>query len=134
MERRENSLEAMKKLGQTIIKSQQKIVDAFAGKDEIDRKSNLVSVKKEELNWDLIEEDINRINQALEDKGHKILGTHLILDDKSDLMTIETYLKVKSETFKNTLNARVKILNNFPQEYWNEIEKAGRIELSFTPD
>jgi hypothetical protein len=69
MERRENSVEAMKKLGQTIIKSQQKIFDALASKDEIDRKSNLVSVKKQELNWDLIEEDIKGVNQALKKRS-----------------------------------------------------------------
>lgn len=132
MERRENSVEAMKKLGQTIIKSQQKIFDALASKDEIDRKSNLVSVKKQELNWDLIEEDIKGVNQTLEKKGHTILGTHVILDNKSDSMTIETYSQIKSETFKNTLSAKVKSLYNFPEEYWDELQKSGRIELNFT--
>ena len=46
----------------------------------------LDSIKRETLNWDLLEEDIKNIHTRIQLDGYFVLGSRLILDNKKDLI------------------------------------------------
>lgn len=93
---------------------------------------SLVCVKNGLLDFELIEEDVKQIHEAMKSRGDKILRSHLILDNELDLMEIRTYTERGDKTFVNTIDAKVKRVTNIPSEILEELQKEGRVELSLT--
>ncbi|MFM6077037.1 MAG: hypothetical protein ACKPCI_00740 [Dolichospermum sp.] len=91
---------------------------------------SLVCVKNGLLDFELIEEDVKQIHEAMKSRGDKILRSHLILDNELDLMEIRTYTERGDKTFVNTIDAKVKRVTNIPSEIFEELQKKGRVELS----
>ncbi|MDB9465296.1 hypothetical protein PN480_11915 [Dolichospermum circinale CS-1225] len=91
---------------------------------------SLVCVKNGLLDFELIEEDVKQIHEAMKSRGDKILRSHLILDNELDLMEIQTYTERGDKTFVNTIDAKVKRVTNIPSEILEELQKEGRVELS----
>lgn len=91
---------------------------------------SLVCVKNGLLDFELIEEDVKQIHEAMKSRGDKILRSHLILDNELDLMEIRTYTERGDKTFVNTIDAKVKRVTNIPSEILEELQKEGRVELS----
>jgi hypothetical protein len=93
---------------------------------------SLVCVKNGLLDFELIEEDVKQIHEAMKSRGDKILRSHLILDNELDLMEIRTYTERGDKTFVNTIDAKVKRVTNIPSEILEELQKEGRVELNLT--
>lgn len=93
---------------------------------------SLVCVKNGLLDFELIEEDVKQIHEAMKSRGDKVLRSHLILDNERDLMEIRTYTERSDKTFVNTIDAKVKRVTNIPSEILEELQKEGRVELSLT--
>jgi hypothetical protein len=93
---------------------------------------SLVCVKNGLLDFELIEEDVKQIHEAMKSRGDKVLGSHLILDNERDLMEIRTYTERSDKTFVNTIDAKVKRVTNIPSEILEELQKEGRVELNLT--
>jgi len=93
---------------------------------------SLVCVKNGLLDFELIEEDVKQIHEAMKSRGDKILRSHLILDNERDLMEIRTYTERSDKTFVNTIDAKVKRVTNIPSEILEELQKEGRVELNLT--
>jgi len=55
--------------------------------------SSLSCLKRGVLNFDLIEDDVMQIHQRLKNQGNQVLGSRLILDDRRNLIEIQTYTK-----------------------------------------
>jgi hypothetical protein len=91
---------------------------------------SLVCVKNGLLDFELIEEDVKQIHEAMKSRGDKVLRSHLILDNERDLMEIRTYTERSDKTFVNTIDAKVKRVTNIPSEILEELQKEGRVELS----
>lgn len=93
---------------------------------------SLVCVKNGLLDFELIEEDVKQIHEAMKSRGDKILRSHLILDNELDLMEIRTYTERGDKTFVNTIDAKVKRVTNIPSEILEELQKEVRVELNLT--
>ena len=90
----------------------------------------LDSIKRETLNWDLLEEDIKNIHTRIQLDGYFVLGSRLILDNKKDLIEIKTYSQKGEKSFANTVSAKVKRVKNIPTDILDEIKTKGRAEIS----
>ena len=88
------------------------------------------SIEKEALNFDLLEEDIEKIQTRIQQDGYSVLGSRLILDNEKDLMEIKTYSQKGEKSFVNTVSAKVKKVSNIPADILDEIESKGRVEIS----
>ncbi|NET45648.1 hypothetical protein [Okeania sp. SIO2B3] len=120
------------KLFNTMKNAGEKISQALQENDvEID---TFNSIEKETLNFDLLEKDIKNIHTRIEQDGYSVLGSHLILDDKKDLMEIKTYSQKEEKSFVNTVSAKVKKVKNIPADILNEMKTKGRVEISLKSD
>lgn len=95
-----------------------------------DNSSGLVCLKDGVLDYELIEEDVKQIHKNIQTEGDKVLGSHLILDDKSDTMEIRTYTEKNGETFLSQVQVTVKTITNIPEDIFEELNKNGLVELS----
>jgi hypothetical protein len=117
----------------TLVSGGKKITRAF--QEEINASNDSLScLQQGTLDFELIEQDIIRIHQQLEEEDSVILGSHLFLDDKNNLMEIQTYAKKKGKTFVNTISANVKLVTNLPANIVKELKEKGSIELHLKPD
>ncbi len=92
------------------------------------------SIEEETLNFDLLEEDIEKIQTRIQQDGYSVLGSSLILDNEKDLMEIKTYSQKGEKSFVNTVSAKVKQVTNIPADILEEIESKGRVEVSIKFD
>ena len=116
-------------------KATQKLTDAIEeGRQNAIAESNLICLTNTTVDFDLIEEDVRQIHQELKNKGSRVLGSHLILDDRRNLMEIQTYTEKAGKTYQRINSAKVQELRNIPNEVLAELNKNKRVELSFTPN
>jgi len=59
-----------------------------------------------------------------------LLGSHLILDDKNDLMEINIYTQKNGETFRTTIKSEVQRVTNILSHVRDELKNSGRVELN----
>lgn len=128
MDKQESPQDKFGKLINTTTRCFKKIVDAV--EEGLIRLYPLTCVQNESLDFDLIEDDVRQIHQNLQARGHKVLGSHLILDDANDLMEIKTYTKRGEKTCLITVDAKVRRVTNIPSDLFDELKERKRIELS----
>lgn len=92
------------------------------------------SIENRTLDFDLLEDDIKKINRRLEQDGFYVLGSRLLLDDKQELMEIKTYSKKGEKSFVNTARAKITRVTNIPPDILEELKNKGRVELSLKFD
>ncbi len=132
MDKQEGFQDKFSKLFNTITSIPKQFIDAVEEglREGSQEASNLVCVREKSLNFELIEEDLKRINQDMEVRGDTVLGSHLILDDKQDFMEIRTYIERGGQIFVIPVNAEVNAVTNIPSDVLNELQQKGRVELS----
>jgi hypothetical protein len=99
-------------------------------KEGLGQPSNLVCVQEGVLDFERIDEDARRIQEDMKARGDRVLGSHLILDDKQDFMEIRTYIERNDEIFVIPVKAEVKRVTNIPSDVLTELQQQGRVELS----
>lgn len=103
--------------------------------EEFDKNQfHLTCLKNATMDFNFVEADIIRIHQNLEMENRRVLGSHLILDDRHNLMEIQTYTEKEGKTYRIVNSAQVQKLKNVPDEVQHELNKNKRVELSFTLD
>ncbi|MFK0729949.1 MAG: hypothetical protein ACIWVG_01945 [Gloeotrichia echinulata HAB0833] len=132
MDKQESLQNKFGKLFNTITSIPKQLADAVEEglKEGLQEASNLVCIQEGLLNFDLIEEDVKRIQGDLRARGDKVLGSHLILDHQDDLMEIRTYTERGDKTFVITVDAEVKLVTNIPADIVEELKQKGRVELN----
>jgi hypothetical protein len=132
MDKQESLQDKFDKLYYTITSIPKRLADAVDEglKEGLGQSPNLVCVQEGVLDFDRINEDARRIQEDLKVRGDKVLGSHLILDDKQDFMEIRTYIQRKDEIFVIKVPAEVKQVINIPSDVLNELQQKGRVELS----
>ncbi|MFM9157736.1 MAG: hypothetical protein ACKOPK_07400, partial [Dolichospermum sp.] len=128
MDKQESLQDKFGKLFNNLTSIPKKLADAV--EEGLKETPNLLCVQDGVLNFELIEEDVRRIQRDMKARGDKVLGSQLILDDELDLMEIRTYTERGDKTFVNTIDAKVKRVTNIPSEIFEELQKKGRVELS----
>jgi hypothetical protein len=83
------------------------------------------------LDFNLVEEDIAQIQKLLKARGDSIIGSHLILDDRKELLEIRTYVEREGKTFSVYVDAEVRRVTNIPEDVLEELEKEEKVELHF---
>ncbi|WYL96275.1 MAG: hypothetical protein HEQ35_22760 [Gloeotrichia echinulata IR180] len=132
MDKQESLQNKLDKLLNTITNIPKQLADAVEEglKEGLQEASNLVCVQEGLLNFDLIEEDVKRIQGDLRARGDKVLGSHLILDDERNFMEIRTYTDRGNKNFVITVDAEVKRVTNIPPDILEELQQKGRVELN----
>jgi hypothetical protein len=132
MDKQESLQNKFDKLFNTITNIPKQLADAVEEglKEGLQEASNLVCVQEGLLNFDLIEEDVKRIQGDLRARGDKVLGSHLILDDERNFMEIRTYTDRGNKNFVITVDAEVKRVTNIPPDILEELQQKGRVELN----
>jgi len=90
---------------------------------------DLRCVKDGLLDFDRIEEDVISIQQDLKDRGDRVLGSHVILDDRKDTLVIKTYVERGNKTFSIIQSANVKRVTNIPEDVLNELKEKGQVKI-----
>ncbi|ELS33885.1 MULTISPECIES: hypothetical protein [Pseudanabaena] len=128
MNSKENLETKFDKLIDTISNLPKKVIDAI--KEDSHDIYQLVSVNKSLLDFDLINQDIDMIQQRMTKNGDVVLGSRVIIDDKKESLEILTYFKRYDKTFSVSAKASVKRVTNIPSDILAELKKQGRVELS----
>lgn len=128
MDKQESLKDKFGKLFDTITSIPKKLTNAI--EEGLREPYDFVCVQNGLLNFDLIEDDVREIHTNLKNRGNRVLGSHLILDDERDLMEIRTYTERGDKTFLITVDAEVRRVTNIPKNVLDELKKKGRIELS----
>ncbi|MBP0030251.1 hypothetical protein [Roseofilum sp. Guam] len=119
------------RLFETVTKIPQQLADAVEeGLKEEPNSNYLPCVREGLLDFDRIEDDVQQIHRHLTVRGDKVLGSHLILDDRQNLMEIRTYSERKGKTFVTKVDAQVKRITNVPPDVLQALQEQGRIELN----
>jgi secreted Zn-dependent insulinase-like peptidase len=92
------------------------------------------SIQRGNLDFDLLEVDIKKIQIKIELDGYSVLGSHLIIDDRQKLIEIKTYSQKGEKSFVDTVTAKVKGVTNIPSDILDELKSKGRVELSLKFD
>ncbi len=129
MENQDNFWQKFGRLCNTFSVFQQELKNAV--QEGLSEPSKLDCVNKNgEFDYDLLEQDIRVIHKLLRKRGNVILGSHLILDGKQDLMEIKTYTQREDKTFCTSVKAKVRVKTNIPEDVAEELDKEGRVELA----
>ncbi|MDJ0555746.1 MAG: hypothetical protein QNJ68_15140 [Microcoleaceae cyanobacterium MO_207.B10] len=128
MTKEENVADKFDKLLNTVKNEWEKISQAV--QENVLDTDTFNSIEEETLNFDLLEEDIEKIQTRIQQDGYSVLGSRLILDNEKDLMEIKTYSQKGEKSFVNTVTAKVKQVTNIPADILDEIESKGRVEIS----
>jgi hypothetical protein len=91
---------------------------------------NLVCVQEGVLNFELIEEDVRRIQGDMKARGDKVLGSNLILYKERKFIEIRTYIERDDRKLVITVDAEIKRGINIPPEILDELNEQGRVELN----
>ncbi|WP_066380064.1 MULTISPECIES: hypothetical protein [unclassified Anabaena] len=128
MDQQESLQDKLGKIFNRIVSLPNQIAEAV--EEGLKEPSNLLCVQEGLLNFELIEEDVRRIQIDMKARGDKVLGSHLILDNEHDSMEIRTYIERGDKTFVITVDAEVKRVTNIPPDVLDELKQKGRVELS----
>ncbi|MBN3909578.1 MAG: hypothetical protein HWQ35_24485 [Nostoc sp. NMS1] len=128
MDKQESLQDKFGKLFNNVTSIPKKLADAV--EEGLKETSDLVCVQEEVLNFELIEEDVRRIQGDMKARGDIVLSSHLILDNERSLMEIKTYTKRGDKTFLITVDAEVKRVINITSDVLDELKEKGRVELS----
>jgi hypothetical protein len=130
VEIQESLSEKVAKIFGTIEKGAKDIKEAI--QENSNESYDLKSINKKEklLDFSRIEDDVKKIHKDLQKKGDTVLGSHLILDDKNDLMEINIYTQKDGETSQTTIKAEVQRITNIPSHVRDELKNSGRVELN----
>ncbi len=128
MKEEENIPDKIDKLLKTLKNAEEKISQAV--QENVLDTDTLNSIEEEVLNFDLLEQDIEKIHTIIQQDGYSVLGSRLVLDNEKDLMEIKTYSQKGEKSFVNTVSAKVKKVSNIPADILDEIESKGRVEIS----
>jgi len=115
------------KIYNTLTSIGKKVSDAI--EDGMVNDGDLSSVKETMLDFNLVEKDVKRIHNRLEQDGSRILGSYLVLNDKQDMMEIQTYKQSGDKTFISTTEAKVTRVSNLPAEVLAELKQKGVVKL-----
>jgi len=115
------------KIYNTLTSIGKKVSDAI--EDGMVNDGDLSSVKETMLDFNLVEKDVKRIHNRLEQDGSRILGSYLVLNDKQDMMEIQTYKQSGDKTFISTTEAKVTRVSNLPAEVLAELKEKGVVKL-----
>ncbi|GCA80320.1 hypothetical protein [Microcystis aeruginosa] len=130
MEIQESLPEKVAKIFGTIEKGAKNMKEAMQEyrNESYDLKS--INSKEKLLDFSRIEDDVKKIYKDIQKKGDTVLGSHLILDGKNDLMEINIYTQKNGETFQTTIKAEVQRVTNIPSHVRDELKNSGRVELN----
>jgi hypothetical protein len=130
MEIQESLPEKVAKIFGTIEKGAKNMKEAMQEyrNESYDLKS--INSKEKLLDFIRIEDDVKKIYKDIQKKGDTVLGSHLILDGKNDLMEINIYTQKNGETFQTTIKAEVQRVTNIPSHVRDELKNSGRVELN----
>jgi hypothetical protein len=128
MDKQESLQDKFGKIFKNVTDIPKKLADAV--EEGLKESSNLVCVQEGLLNFELIKEDVRRIQGDLKARGDTVLGSHLILDDERNFMEIRTYAQRGDKNFVITVDAEVKRITNIPSDVLEELQQKGRVELS----
>ncbi len=81
------------------------------------------------LDFNLVEQDVKQIHKGLERDGSHVLGSYLVLNDKQNIMEIQTYKQSGEKTFVSTTEAKVTRVSNLPPEVLAELKEKGVVKL-----
>jgi hypothetical protein len=127
----ENIEDKFNRLFETLANIPQKLADAVEeGLKEEPSSIYLSCVQEGLLDFDKLEDDVQQIHRNLTTRGDKVLGSHLILDDRQNLMEIRTYSERGDKTLVTKVDAQVKRITNVPPDVLQELKERGRIELN----
>ncbi|PSB56471.1 hypothetical protein [Chamaesiphon polymorphus] len=90
-------------------------------------------VKRESLDFDLIERDIDEIHRSFKKSGDTVLGSQVIIDDEYNFIEIKTYVKRGDKKLSFSAKSTVKIVTNIPSDIVEEMKNTGRVELGLKP-
>jgi hypothetical protein len=128
MDKQESLQGKFGKLFNNITSIPKKLADAV--EEGLKEQSNLVSVEEGTLDFELIEEDVRRIQRDMKARGDKVLGSNVILDDVKNFIEIRTYVERGNKKFVITVDAEVKRVTNLPSDILDELKEKGRVELN----
>ncbi|MBU7581940.1 MAG: hypothetical protein KAF91_03370 [Nostoc sp. TH1S01] len=106
--------------------------DKIAGavREGLKEPSNLVCIQEGVFNFELIEEDVRRIQGDMKARGDKVLGSNLILYKERKLIEIQTYTERDDKTFVITVDAEIKRGTNIPPDILDELNEQGSVVLN----
>jgi hypothetical protein len=128
MDKQESLQSKFGKLFNNITSIPKKLADAV--EEGLQEQSNLVSLEEGILDFELIEEDVRRIQRDMKARGDKFLGSNVILDDVKNFIEIRTYVERGDKKFVITVDAEVKRVTNLPSDILDELKEKGRVELN----
>ena len=128
MDKQESLQSKFGKLFNNITSIPNKLADAV--EEGLQEQSNLVSLEEGILDFELIEEDVRRIQRDMKARGDKFLGSNVILDDVKNFVEIRTYVERGDKKFVITVDAEVKRVTNLPSDILDELKEKGRVELN----
>ena len=128
MDKQESLQSKFGKLFINITSIPNKLADAV--EEGLQEQSNLVSLEEGILDFELIEEDVRRIQRDMKARGDKFLGSNVILDDVKNFVEIRTYVERGDKKFVITVDAEVKRVTNLPSDILDELKEKGRVELN----
>ncbi|MFB2917239.1 hypothetical protein [Aerosakkonema funiforme] len=109
-----------------------KVSEAF--QEEMAASNSLLCIKEGVLDFHYIESDIAGLHKQLKRDGHKVLGSHVLLNDRTNSLVIKVYTRQGKENFVNTVTTPVKLAVNIPPDIAQELKQKGHVEFNVKPD
>ena len=129
MKKKESIRDKANRLRDTIMSASDKITAASTA---YETSSSLICVEEGVLDFDRLENDVNRIHQKIESGKGTVLKSHLFLDSSENRMEIRTYIQEGEDTFLEKVSTSVSEIKNGPADIRECLQKEGTVDIQLT--